>query len=84
MTPLTNYGKSPLKQLELVLYVCLFYNFMIFSLQFDHWKKFVNENEISFPDLCCLVRIMISIPPNTGWVERAYSVLEITCQKLRN
>ena len=27
---------------------------------------------------------MISIPPSTGWVERAYSVLEIICQKLRN
>ena len=27
---------------------------------------------------------MISIPPNTGWVERAYSLLELICQKRRN
>ena len=27
-------------------------------------------------NLCRLVRIMFSIPPNTGWVECAYSILE--------
>ena len=35
-------------------------------------------------NLCRLVRIMFSIPPNTGWVERAYSILEMICQKRRN
>ena len=27
---------------------------------------------------------MFSIPPNTGWVERSYSILELICQKRRN
>ena len=27
---------------------------------------------------------MFSIPPNTGWIERAYSILELICQKRRN
>ena len=44
----------------------------------DYWPLFATLY------LCRLVRIMFSIPPNTGWVERAYSILEIICQKQRN
>ena len=33
-------------------------------------------NEIAFPDLSKMIRVMLSIPPSTGWIERAYSVLE--------
>ena len=36
------------------------------------------------PDLCDLILIMISIPSNSGWVERAYSYLDQVCQKKRN
>ena len=39
---------------------------------------------MTYPNLCCLIKIMISIPPNTGWVERSYSMLEMICQKRRN
>ena len=39
---------------------------------------------MQYPDLCDLVLIMISIPPNSGYVERAYSYLEQVCQKKRN
>ena len=28
-----------------------------------------------------MIRVMLSIPPNTGWVEPAYSVLEDICQR---
>ena len=28
--------------------------------------------------------VMLRIPPNTGWVERAYSILENVCQKRQN
>ena len=42
------------------------------------------NNEITSRYLCWLVRIMFSIPPNTGWVEQAYSILEMICQKRRN
>ena len=41
------------------------------------WEQFLENNEITSRYLCRLVRIMFSIPPNTGWVERAYSILEI-------
>ena len=32
----------------------------------------------------CLIQIMIAIPVNTGWIERAYSKLEMICTKRRN
>ena len=34
--------------------------------------------------MCQLIRIMISIPANTGWIKRAYSILELICQQRRN
>ena len=52
--------------------------------QHSLWKGFLKDMEIQGPDLCNLVLIMISIPPNSGWVERAYSYLEQVCQKKRN
>ena len=33
-------------------------------------------NEIAFPDLSKMICVMLSIPPSTGWIERAHSVLE--------
>ena len=48
------------------------------------WMSFISVSEISCPDLCKLIRIMISIPPNTGWIERAYSSFEMICSKRRN
>ena len=48
------------------------------------WKHFLENNEITSRYLCQLVRIMFSIPPNTGEVERAYSILRMICQKRRN
>ena len=47
-------------------------------------QKFLSVHEISHPKLCQVIRIMLSIVPNTGWVERAYSVWEIICSKCRN
>ena len=38
--------------------------------------KLLNMNEIAFPDLSKMIRVMLSIPPSTGWIERAYNVLE--------
>ena len=52
--------------------------------QKDLWKPFLDNNEFTCPMICRLVKIMFSIPPNTGWVERAYSILEMICQKRRN
>ena len=48
------------------------------------WEQFLENNEITSRYLCRLVRIMFSIHANTGWVERAYSILEMICQKRRN
>ena len=52
--------------------------------QHQQWMKFLKEMGMQCPDLCDLISIMISIPPNSGWVERAYSYLERICQKQRN
>ena len=36
---------------------------------------------MQYADLRDLILIMISIPPNSGWVERAYSYLDQVGQK---
>ena len=48
------------------------------------WKQFLKNNEITLRYLCRPIRIMFSISPNTGWAERAYSILEMICQKRRH
>ena len=48
------------------------------------WQKFLTYPEMQFPDYSDLVRIMMAVPPNSAWVERAYSKLEQLCPKRRN
>ena len=48
------------------------------------WLRFLEDMGMQCPDLCDLILIMISIPSNSGWVERAYSYLDQVCQKKRN
>ena len=43
------------------------------------WKKFVLTNLIGCRHLCKLLIVMFSIPVNTGWIERAYSTVEMIC-----
>ena len=31
-----------------------------------------------------VVKVMLAIPPNTGWIERAYSKLQMICTARRN
>lgn len=52
--------------------------------QYQLWVKFIKLMGMQCPDLCDLVLVMISVPPNSGWVERAYSYLQMICQKRRN
>ena len=52
--------------------------------QHDLWCKFIVSMDMQLPDLCDLIVTMMSVPPNIGWVERAYSYLEQICQKKRN
>lgn len=55
-----------------------------FKTQVEAWQSFYSTNRIAFPNLCHLVEIMFSVAVNTGWVERAYSILEQICPKRRN
>ena len=48
------------------------------------WTDYINMNEFDYGDMCRMIKIMMRIPPNTGWIERSYSLLEIICQKRRN
>ena len=50
----------------------------------DVWTDYINMHGFDFGDMCRMIKIMMSIPPNTGWIERSYSLLEIICQKRRN
>ena len=52
--------------------------------QYQLWQKFLTSREMQFPDYCDLVRIMMAVPPNSAWVERAYSKLEQLCPKRRS
>ena len=52
--------------------------------QMQLWQEFVQTKDLEYPSFCDLVRLMIAIPPYSGWVERAYSKLEQICQKRRN
>ena len=51
-------------------------------VQHKLWLRFLKDMQC--PDLCDLILIMISIPPNSGWVERAYSYLDQVCQKKKS
>ena len=35
--------------------------------------RFLKDMGMQCPDFCDLILIMISIPPNSGWVEQDYS-----------
>ena len=39
---------------------------------------------MSCSHICRLIQIMFSIPPNTDWLERDHSILELICQKRHN
>ena len=52
--------------------------------QLELWQEFLQKHYLQYPSFGDLVRIMLVIPPNSGWVERAYSILEQICQKRRN
>ena len=72
------------------MFPCLGFLFKLFEAvnyfrkKMDLWKDFLRNNEFSCGDVCSLVRIMFRIPANTGWVERAYSILENMGQKRRS
>ena len=52
--------------------------------QLELWQEFLQKHYLEYPALGDLVRIMLVIPPNSGWIERALSILEQICQKRRN
>ena len=45
------------------------------------WLRFLKDMGMQCPDLYDLILIMISIPPNSGWVEHAYSYPDQVCRK---
>ena len=50
----------------------------------DMWTDYINMHGFGYGNMCRMIKIMMRIPPNTGWIERSYSLLEIICQKRRN
>ena len=50
----------------------------------DMWTDYINMHGFDYGNMCRMIKIMMRIPPNTGWIERSYSLLEIICQKRRN
>ena len=69
-----NFDKMTLMNLSYIL--------VIFQLEL--WREFSNQRRMEHKHVRCLIQIMIAIPVNTGWIERAYSRLEMICSKRRN
>ena len=57
---------------------------VVIPTQKVQWEKFLSFHGISHQNLCQAIRIKLSIAPNSGWVGRAYSILEMICSKWRN
>ena len=66
------------------IFILTIYSLFLLLLQHSLWKCFLVNQLISFPDMCDLVCIIFSVPTNSGWVDRAYSSLEMVCQKQQN
>ena len=47
--------------------------------QYDLWKNFCQTRSMEHKFITKVIKLMISIPPNTAWIERAYSKLQIIC-----
>ena len=58
------------------------YIFVIFQLEL--WREFAKQRRMEHKHVTHLIQIMIAIPVNTGWIEQAYSKLEMICTKRRN
>ena len=58
------------------------YIFVIFQLEL--WREFAKQRRMEHKHITRLIQIMIAIPVNTGWIERAYSKLQMICTKRRN
>ena len=54
----------------------------IFQLKL--WRECAKQRQMEHKHVMCLIQIMIAIPVNTGWIERAYSKLEMICTQRRN
>ena len=58
------------------------YIFVIFQLEL--WREFAKQRRMERKHITHLIQIMIAIPVNTGWTERAYRKLQMICTKRRN
>ena len=48
------------------------------------YKNFIVNESISYPNISQLLQICIALAPNTSFLERSYSKLEMICSKRRN
>ena len=51
--------------------------------QLELWEKFIKENTMVHRPLVQLLKLMLSILPNTSAIERSYSYLNVICDKRR-
>ena len=56
----------------------------ILMFQLEIWREFAKQGHMEHKHVTCLIQIMTAIPVNTGWIEWAYSKLEMICTKRRN
>ena len=59
-------------------------SYILVIFQLELWKEFAKQRQMKHKLVTHLIQVMTAIPINTGWIERAYSKLEIICIKRRN
>ena len=42
----------------------------------DMWTDYINMHKSDCGVMCRMIKIMMSIPPNTSWIGHNYSLLE--------
>ena len=55
------------------------YIFVIF--QSELWREFAKQCRMEYKHVTCLIQIMIAISVNTGWIEGAYSKMDLHQKK---
>ena len=57
---------------------------LVVIFQLELWREFAKQRKkMDHKHVMHLIQIMIAIPVNTGWIEQAYSKLEMICTKRR-
>ena len=59
-------------------------SYILVIFQLELWREFVKQCRMEHKHVTRLIQIRVAIPVNAGWIQQAYSKLEMICIKRRN